>query len=77
MLGKKVVVETPEKYTRTVNVTTPYITVVLTSEHPKDTIDELLIRTNVMLEKYKKYHITDNREDIRWNVNFATATVKY
>jgi len=65
MFNKKVTTEQAEKYTRTINITTPYITVVLTSEHPEDTIDELLIRTNVMLEKYKKYHITDNREDIR------------
>ena len=62
MLGKKVVVP-PEKYTRTVNITTPYITVVLTSEHPKDTLDELLDRTNYMLEKYKKHHIQDSRDD--------------
>ena len=65
VFGKKVVVSPAEKYTRTINVTTPYITVVLTTENADEDMNYLIKETEKILKEYKKYHITDNREDIR------------
>ena len=53
-----------EKTTKTVQITTPYITVVVTSEVAKDTLVEVKNTAEYLMDKYKHHHLLgDKRED--------------
>lgn len=52
--------ETKYKITKTVNITTPYIQVVLTSDDENDSIQNLVEEANKALKQHKNSHIYDN-----------------
>ena len=51
------------KISRQVEVTTPYVSVTITTEHKEDDIKSLIKSTERLLDKYKNHHIISSREE--------------
>lgn len=58
--GKKKENETKYKITKTVNITTPYIQVILTSDDEEDSIENLVEEANKALKQHKNCYLVDN-----------------
>lgn len=53
-----------KKYTRTIQVNTPYISVTVTSDTIEDTLEDIKNKAENILDKYKHHHlINDKGED--------------
>jgi len=51
------------KMVRTININTPYVSVTISSEDTKDTLNNLKKTTESLLDKYRCHHLIEKRND--------------
>ena len=56
--------DTKVKESKSIQINTPYVSVAITTESSKDTLNYVLVKVEHILDKYKCHHLIDKNGDV-------------